>query len=230
MSLDETPSIRRAIVNRHFAAEIIDRVRNGHPEAERELHRMMRPGVELLIRHRLACHPTREQVRDIVSAVVQAIRSGEVSNPDQSAALARKLALERGTPYRPEKAENRRGEARQTALCVENCQLMKRILIALSRREREILTRFYTSGESIDQICESMSIASEDLRRLRSRARARFDESLAGRRRKRLATSSGMPEEADGGTSLRPKSDGLRTRSRPSAYAPPSADRRNKAG
>jgi RNA polymerase sigma-70 factor, ECF subfamily len=53
---------------------------------------------------------------------------------------------------------------------------MRRVLESLSRRDREILIRFYLQEESQDQICRDMELTETQFRLLKSRAKARFGE------------------------------------------------------
>ena len=62
----------------------------------------------------------------------------------------------------------------------ERAELMARVLGSISRRDREILTRFYLREQSQEQICEEMELTETQFRLLKSRAKARFGD--AGRR------------------------------------------------
>jgi DNA-directed RNA polymerase specialized sigma24 family protein len=58
---------------------------------------------------------------------------------------------------------------------------VERILRSISRRDREILTRFYLLEQTQEQICSQMGLSENQFRLLKSRAKARFSE--LGRRR-----------------------------------------------
>ena len=51
---------------------------------------------------------------------------------------------------------------------------MRDLLSTLSRREREILTRFYLHEQSKDQICEEMALTDTQFRLAKSRAKQRL--------------------------------------------------------
>jgi DNA-directed RNA polymerase specialized sigma subunit len=55
-------------------------------------------------------------------------------------------------------------------------QLIQRVLGELSKRDREILTRFYLYEQTQEQICAEMSLTETQFRLLKSRAKARFGE------------------------------------------------------
>jgi DNA-directed RNA polymerase specialized sigma24 family protein len=60
-------------------------------------------------------------------------------------------------------------------------EIMEAVLRDLSRRDREILTRFYLLEQPQEQICAEMDLTDTQFRLLKSRAKARFGE--MGRRR-----------------------------------------------
>jgi RNA polymerase sigma-70 factor (ECF subfamily) len=51
---------------------------------------------------------------------------------------------------------------------------MRRVLAALSERDREALTRFYLQKQSAETICAEMGLPTTQFRLLKSRAKARF--------------------------------------------------------
>jgi DNA-directed RNA polymerase specialized sigma24 family protein len=67
------------------------------------------------------------------------------------------------------------------AIRSQNSQIMEDILRDCSRRDREILTRFYLLEQSQEQICEEMGLNDTQFRLLKSRAKQRFSDE--GRRR-----------------------------------------------
>ena len=77
----------------------------------------------------------------------------------------------------------------QIAIARQRAELMRLVLESLSRRDREILERFYLQEQSQEQICEEMSLSETQFRLLKSRAKARFGE--IGR--KKLGSSSLFP-------------------------------------
>jgi RNA polymerase sigma-70 factor (ECF subfamily) len=53
---------------------------------------------------------------------------------------------------------------------------MKSVLDSLSKRDRDILVRFYLNEEPQEQICREMALTETQFRLLKSRAKARFGE------------------------------------------------------
>jgi hypothetical protein len=69
---------------------------------------------------------------------------------------------------------------------LEEAALHKKVqqaLATLSKREREVLTRFYLQEQSPDRICSEMALSQHEFRLLKSRAKARFWSLGMGRAR-----------------------------------------------
>ncbi len=60
------------------------------------------------------------------------------------------------------------------ALAREKAQIMKSALAAMSRRDREILERFYLREQTPEQICAEMNLTDTQFRLHKSRAKARL--------------------------------------------------------
>ena len=76
----------------------------------------------------------------------------------------------------------------ETAIRQQHEQIAKRVLNSISKRDREILTRFYLLEQSQEQICDQMNLTETQFRLLKSRAKARFGE-LGKRRLTRRAVA-----------------------------------------
>ena len=64
----------------------------------------------------------------------------------------------------------------QEAIARQRAMLMKSALEALSKRDRDILIRFYLKEQSQEQICHDMQLTETQFRLLKSRAKAKFGE------------------------------------------------------
>jgi RNA polymerase sigma factor (sigma-70 family) len=69
-----------------------------------------------------------------------------------------------------------KSDPEQQAIARQKKELMKSVLESLSKRDRDILVRFYLNEESQEKICEEMSLTETQFRLLKSRAKARFGE------------------------------------------------------
>ena len=58
----------------------------------------------------------------------------------------------------------------------QRLDIARRVMNGISRRDREILERFYVHEQPQEQICAEMSLSYNQFRLLKSRAKARFGE------------------------------------------------------
>jgi RNA polymerase sigma-70 factor (ECF subfamily) len=85
-------------------------------------------------------------------------------------------ALEEGSSV-----SDSRESPEESVISSQRSAIMEAVLRDLSRRDREILTRFYLLEQPQEQICTDMNLTETQFRLLKSRAKARFGE--MGRRR-----------------------------------------------
>lgn len=69
----------------------------------------------------------------------------------------------------------------ETLICKQQAEIMSTVLGSISKRDREVLTRFYLLEQPQEQICREMRLTETQFRLLKSRAKARFGE--LGRKR-----------------------------------------------
>ena len=58
----------------------------------------------------------------------------------------------------------------------QRADIARKVLSSVSRRDREILNRFYVQEQTQEQICADMGLSYNQFRLLKSRAKARFGE------------------------------------------------------
>jgi DNA-directed RNA polymerase specialized sigma24 family protein len=63
-----------------------------------------------------------------------------------------------------------------TVMARQRAEIARKVLNGVSRRDREILNRFYVLEQSQEQICGEMGLSYNQFRLLKSRAKARFGE------------------------------------------------------
>jgi DNA-directed RNA polymerase specialized sigma24 family protein len=64
----------------------------------------------------------------------------------------------------------------RTVIAQQRAEIARRVLNGVSRRDRDILNRFYVLEQSQEQICADMGLSYNQFRLLKSRAKARFGE------------------------------------------------------
>jgi RNA polymerase sigma factor (sigma-70 family) len=137
-----------------------------------------------------------DKVHDTFLIVVQAVRRGELREPERLMGFVRTVVRRQVAAHIDQAVHNRRQQVgiesgvrvvdmnrdpEETAIHRQYTQIATRVLNSISKRDREILTRFYLLEQSQEQICEQMHLTETQFRLLKSRAKARFGE--LGKRR-----------------------------------------------
>jgi RNA polymerase sigma-70 factor (ECF subfamily) len=123
--------------------------------------------------------------------VVNAIRRGDLREPERLMGFVRTVVRRQVAAYIEQAVHNRREQAdletgitvadrkqnpEQEAMVRQKAELMESALLALSERDREILVRFYLKEQPQEQICRQMDLTETQFRLLKSRAKAKFGE------------------------------------------------------
>jgi RNA polymerase sigma-70 factor (ECF subfamily) len=177
-------------------AELVERIRSGETDGMEELYQLFSKGIRYFLCRQLGPQELDDKVHDTFVVVVQAIRKGELRDPQRLMGFVRTIVrrqvaahIERVVHTRREQIDmestvriaDPHGNPEQAAIFRQRAELIKRVLRELSNRDREILTRFYLREQNQDQICSEMSLTDTQFRLLKSRAKARFGE--IGRRK-----------------------------------------------
>jgi RNA polymerase sigma-70 factor (ECF subfamily) len=156
-----------------------------------ELYRIFARGIRFYLCRQLGPQELDDRVHDTFLIVVQAIRRGDLREPERLMGFVRTVVRRQVAAHIDDLVHSRREEVEidvnsrlpdrswnpeQSLASRENIALMRRVLDSLSQRDREILVRFYLQEESQDQICREMELTETQFRLLKSRAKARFGE------------------------------------------------------
>ncbi|MBN9662664.1 MAG: sigma-70 family RNA polymerase sigma factor [Acidobacteria bacterium] len=175
---------------------LVERIHDGDNRAMEELYRIFSRGVRYYLCRHLGPQELDDKVHDTFLIVVQAIQSGGLREPERLMGFVRTVVRRQVAAFIDDAVQSRRDFAdlemggrvadgrqnpEQRAIQDEKTDLMVRVLRGISRRDREILTRFYLYEQPQEQICVEMSLSETQFRLLKSRAKARFGE--LGRRR-----------------------------------------------
>jgi len=177
-------------------SDIVYRVRTRDEEGMRELYRLFSRGIRFYLCRQLGPQELDDKVHDTFLIVVQAIQRGDVREPERLMGFVRTIVRRQVAAYIDQAVHNRREQTdldsgirlvaagenpEERAIIGQKTELLRRVLSSLTRRDSEILTRFYLQEESQEQICEEMSLTETQFRLLKSRAKARFGQ--IGRRK-----------------------------------------------
>jgi RNA polymerase sigma-70 factor (ECF subfamily) len=170
---------------------LVARIFSGDPAGMEELYAVFSRGVRFYLCRQLGPQELEDKVHDTFLIVVQAIRRGELREPDRLMGFVRTIVRRQVAAYidnavqtRREQADlecglairDERGNPEQDAISRQRIEIMVRVLNGISARDREILTRFYLLGQAQEEICEAMRLTDTQFRLLKSRAKARFGE------------------------------------------------------
>lgn len=130
-------------------------------------------------------------MHDTFLIVVQAIRKGELREPERLMGFVRTVVrrqvaaqIDRVVQNRREQAEmdttsgvsDSRNTPEEAAIVRQHEEVAEAVLRSISLRDREILTRFYLMEQTQEEICGEMGLSDTQFRLLKSRAKARFGE------------------------------------------------------
>ena len=171
--------------------ELVERIRSGESDGMAELYAIFAKGVRFYLCRQLGAQELDDKIHDTYLTVVQAIRRGEVREPERLMGFVRTVVrrhvaahIEKMVNIRRDHAElesslrvvDPRENPEENAMLRQRMELIQRVLGELSDRDREVLTRFYLYEQSQEQICTEMGLTETQFRLLKSRAKARFGE------------------------------------------------------
>jgi RNA polymerase sigma-70 factor (ECF subfamily) len=170
---------------------LVGKICSGDPVGMEELYGVFSRGVRFYLCRQLGPQELEDKVHDTFLIVVQAIQRGELREPDRLMGFVRTIVRRQVAAYidnavqmRKEQADlecglvisDERSNPEQDAISRQRVEIMRRVLNGISRRDREILTRFYLLGQPQQQICLEMGLSDTQFRLLKSRAKARFGD------------------------------------------------------
>jgi RNA polymerase sigma-70 factor, ECF subfamily len=181
-------------------ATLVGSIQAGDASAMERLYALFSRGIRFYLCRQLGTQELDDKVHDTFVIVVQAIRRGELREPERLMGFVRTIVRRQVAAFIDNAVQNRREQVdlesgvsvsdgrsspEEDAIAGQRREIMKRVLCSVSQRDREILTRFYLLGQPQEQICREMRLTATQFRLLKSRAKARFGElgrrELAGR-------------------------------------------------
>jgi|YNPBryunderm2012_1023409.scaffolds.fasta_scaffold00359_16 RNA polymerase sigma-70 factor (ECF subfamily) len=172
-------------------SELVEKIRIGDPGGMEQLYAIFSRGIRFYLCRQVGPDELDDRVHDTFLIVVQAIQRGELRDPERLMGFVRTVVRRQVAAYIERAVQTRRGQLElhpglpisdardnpeQEVLARQKVELMQKVLEGVSRRDREILTRFYLLGQTQQQICREMKLTETQFRLLKSRAKARFGE------------------------------------------------------
>jgi RNA polymerase sigma-70 factor, ECF subfamily len=170
---------------------LVQQIKAGKDEGMEQLYKLFSRGIRFYLCRQLGPQELEDKVHDTFLIVVNAIRRGDLREPERLMGFVRTVVrrqvaayIEHAVHTRREQAElesgisvaDRSQNPEQEAMIKQKAALMKSALNALSKRDRDILIRFYLKEQPQEQICREMSLTETQFRLLKSRAKAKFGE------------------------------------------------------
>lgn len=158
------------------AAKLARRIRDGDAAGIAAFYQAVHAGIRVLYRHYLPAQESEAEaeaeVRATFSATVQAIRRGELRDPEQLWRFARDFVRRRIE----ERGHRQSAAGGDEALRAEQAEVMRQVLLELLPAEREVLLRYYVRNEPVPEICGATGLTPAAVRALTTRVRDRFAE------------------------------------------------------
>jgi RNA polymerase sigma-70 factor (ECF subfamily) len=171
--------------------DLVQRIQTGQTDGMEELYEIFSKGVRFYLRRNTGTQDVEDRMHDLFLLVVQAIRRGELREPDRLMGFVQTVArcqvaahIRSVVVARKEAADFESGREvtvggsgqEQAAISNEREELVKKVLSELSDRDREVLMRFYLKEQSPSQICKEMNLTETQFRLGKSRAKSRLGE------------------------------------------------------
>jgi RNA polymerase sigma-70 factor, ECF subfamily len=170
---------------------LVERIRTDNPEGMEELYRVFSKGIRYFLCRQLGPQDLDDKVHDAFLVIAQAIRRGDLREPERLMGYVRTVVRRQVAAHIESAVHSRRTEIEldpaiamadrqstpeQIAIDRQHEDLALRMLNSISRRDREILVRFYLEEQSQADICREMKLTETQFRLIKSRAKARFGE------------------------------------------------------
>jgi RNA polymerase sigma-70 factor, ECF subfamily len=171
-------------------AALVAGIRANEPAAIEQLYFIFSQGFRAMLRRRLESPDTEDKLHDLFLILLQAIRNGNIRDPDRLMGFARTIARRQIAGYINEVAHRRQRYSslderemfvphptctpEQSIIARNHIAIVDRVLSELSTRHQEILTRVYIQDQSQEQVCAEMRLTETQFRLLKSRAKLRF--------------------------------------------------------
>jgi len=171
---------------------LVDGIRRGDETAMAELYGIFAKGIRYFLLRNLGPEELDDKVHDCFVIVTQAIQHGDLREPERLMGYVRTVvkrqiaaSIDSAVQQRRTRADfedtlftlsDWRDNPERNVMELQRTEIARRVLNGVSRRDREILNRFYVLEQSQERICSEMGLSYNQFRLLKSRAKARFGE------------------------------------------------------
>ena len=175
---------------------MVERIRQDDPTGLEQLYEVFAKGVRFLLYRKLGPKDLDDKVHDVFLIIAQSIRRGDLREPERLMGYVQTVVRRQVAAHIEDAIHARRcytglegtlvlsdrsPDPERTAIQHQKDELALRILNSISKRDREVLVRFYLDEQTPVEICRDMHLTETQFRLIKSRAKARFGE--LGKRR-----------------------------------------------
>ena len=172
-------------------APLVQRIRACDRAAMEELYGLFSKGIRFYLCRQLGPQDLDDRLHDVFLTITQAIQSGELREPERLMGYVRTVVRRQVAARIDANVNARRRQAsledgivlrdhspdpERLAIRGETIEVALRILNSITKRDREVLVRFYLDEQPAEQICRDMDLTETQFRLIKSRAKARFGE------------------------------------------------------
>jgi RNA polymerase sigma-70 factor, ECF subfamily len=173
-------------------AALVNGVREGDSAHMAELYGIFAKGIRYFLLRNLGPEDLDDKVHDCFVIVTQAIQNGDLREPERLMGYVRTVvkrqiaaSIDMAVQQRRTRADfedsmfsvsDFRDNPERSVIARQRAEIARKVLNGVSRRDREILNRFYVLEQSQERICVDMGLSYNQFRLLKSRAKARFGE------------------------------------------------------
>jgi RNA polymerase sigma-70 factor (ECF subfamily) len=184
-------------------AHLVSRIRDGDSAAMAELYAVFAKGIRYFLLRNLGPDELDDKVHDCFVIVTEAIQNGDLREPERLMGYVRTVvkrqiaaSIDVAVQQRRTRVDfedtlfsisDWRDNPERNVIARQREEIARKVLNGVSRRDRDILNRFYVLEQSQEQICADMGLSYNQFRLLKSRAKARF-----GELGKRVAAGAGI--------------------------------------
>jgi RNA polymerase sigma factor (sigma-70 family) len=170
---------------------LVSQIKAGEDAGMEQLYKLFSRGIRYYLCRQLGPQELEDKVHDTFLIVVNAIKRGDLREPERLMGFVRTIVRRQVAAYIEQVVHTRREQTdlesgvtvvdrkqnpEQEAIIRQKAELMRSALEDLSKRDRDILERFYLQEQTQEQICQEMSLTETQFRLLKSRAKAKFGE------------------------------------------------------
>jgi RNA polymerase sigma-70 factor (ECF subfamily) len=173
-------------------AALVSGIRDGNSAAMAELYGIFARGIRYFLLRNLGPDDLDDKVHDCFVIVTQAIQNGDLREPERLMGYVRTVvkrqiaaSIDVAVHQRRSRVDfedsmvsvsDWRDNPERSVIARQRAEIARKVLNGVSRRDREILNRFYVLEQSQQRICADMGLSYNQFRLLKSRAKARFGE------------------------------------------------------